>query len=172
MPEVLADADPDPDPEAGWNGPQAVTLGEEAALVEQAVGRQEELSMHVPQLTVLEQAGRDEQPVVGRLLDERDDRRQAVGGPRQIGEARIVQAHGDLGRQVLQLVAGQAELGEDDQVGSLRAGLLEQLVMALQVCFERPQSRGDLGERDPQRSHALEHTRSPRPGVAIGACGC
>ena len=50
---------------------------EEPALVEQAVGRQEELAMDVPRLAVLEQGGGDEQPMVVRLLDERDDRRDA-----------------------------------------------------------------------------------------------
>ena len=53
---------------------------EEAAFVEEAVGRQEQLAVDVPDLAVLEQRRRDEQPVVGRLLDERDDRGKALGG--------------------------------------------------------------------------------------------
>ena len=67
-----------PDPEARRHGPQQVARREEPALVEQAVGRQEQLAMDVPHLAVLEEGRRDEQPVVGRLLDERDDRGQAL----------------------------------------------------------------------------------------------
>ena len=78
-------ADPDADAEPRRHRPQQVAGGEEPALVEQAVGRQEQLAVDVPDLAVLEQGGRDEQPVVGRLLDERDDRRQAArrGGERR-----------------------------------------------------------------------------------------
>ena len=80
VPEVLADRDPEPDARAATGTARSMSPGgEEAALVEQAVGRQEELAVDVPDLAVLEQGGRDEQPVVGRLLDERDDRRQAAG---------------------------------------------------------------------------------------------
>ena len=53
--------------------------GEEAALVEQPVGRQEHLAVDVADLAVLDQRGGDEQPVVGRLLDERHDGREAAG---------------------------------------------------------------------------------------------
>ena len=67
---------PRPDPEPRRRRPQHVARGEEPPLVEQAVGRQEQLAVDVPDLAVLEQRGGDEQPVVGRLLDERDDRRQ------------------------------------------------------------------------------------------------
>ena len=50
--------------------------GEEPALVELAVRRQEHLPVHVPDLAVLHERRRDEQPVVARLLDERHDRRR------------------------------------------------------------------------------------------------
>ena len=74
VPEVLADREPDAHPEARRHRPQDVARGEEAPLVEQPVGRQEDLAVDVPDLAVLDQGGGDEQPVVGRLLDERDDR--------------------------------------------------------------------------------------------------
>ena len=51
---------------------------EEPALVEEAVGRQEQLAMDVADLAVLEQGRGDEQPVVGQFLDERHDGRQAL----------------------------------------------------------------------------------------------
>jgi hypothetical protein len=75
MPEVLADADPDPRPETRRDRPEGVSGGEEPALVEEAVGRQEELAMDVSDAAVLDEGRRDEQPVIGRFLDERDDGR-------------------------------------------------------------------------------------------------
>ena len=39
----------------------------------------------------------------------------------KLREARIVEAHRDLGREVLELVAGQPELGEDDEVRRRRS---------------------------------------------------
>ena len=75
--------------------------------------------MDVADLAVLEQRGGDEQPVVGRLLDERDDRGQAPRRGGELGQPRVVEAHRDLGREVLEQVAGQPELREDDQVGAL-----------------------------------------------------
>ena len=118
MPEVLADPDPDAEPESGRDGTQHVAGGEEPALVEQPVGRQEQLAMDVAELAVLEQGRGDEQPVVGRLLDERHDRRQSPGRAGQLGQPRVVEPHRDLGGEVLELVAGQPELGEDDEVGA------------------------------------------------------
>ena len=122
MPEVLAHGDPDADPEPRRHGPQHVAGGEEAPLVEQAVGRQVELAVDVPDLAVLEEGGRDEQAVVGRLLDERDDRRQSPRRRGERGQARVVEAHRDLAGEVLEQVAGQTELGEDDEVGAARRG--------------------------------------------------
>ena len=72
------------------------------------------------------EGGRDEQPVIARLLDERDDGGQPVRRRRERGQPRVVEPHRDLGREVLQLVAGQPELREDDEVGALPACLLEQ----------------------------------------------
>ena len=56
---------PDADAEAAGHRPQDGARGEEAPLVEEAVGRQEDLAMEMPQLAVLEQRGGDEEPVVG-----------------------------------------------------------------------------------------------------------
>ena len=77
VPEVLADGDARrPTPSRDGTARSMSPGGEEPALVEQPVGRQEELAVDVPDLAVLEQRRGDEQPVVGRFLDERDDRRQ------------------------------------------------------------------------------------------------
>ena len=116
--------------------------------------------MDVAELAVLEQGGSDEQPVVGRLLDERHDDRQVAGRIGEIGQPRVVEPHRDLRREVLELVAGQPELREDDEVRALRAGLLDQLVVARQVHVELTERRRDLGEGHAHGVHAGEHTRS------------
>ena len=54
VPEVLADADPEPGPSTRRHRPEQVPGGEEAALVEQAVGGQEQLAVDVADLAVLE----------------------------------------------------------------------------------------------------------------------
>ena len=72
---------PDPTPEARRDRPQDVAGGEEAALVEEPVRREEELAVDVPDLAVLEQGGRDEQPVIARFLDERRRSPRGPGSP-------------------------------------------------------------------------------------------
>jgi len=89
--------------------------------------------------------------MVARLLNEGDDRGQVAGLGGERREPRIVKAHRDFRGEVLEQVAGQAELGEDDQSRPLPARLLQQLTMARQVLVEKPQSRSDLCEGDPKR---------------------
>ena len=50
-------------------------ISDESLFIEQSVGREEYFSMDVPDPAVLEQGRGDEKPMVGRLLDERDDDR-------------------------------------------------------------------------------------------------
>jgi len=69
---------------------------------------------------------------------------------RQPRETRVVEAERDLGREVLQLVAGQAELGEDDQARAARACLVEELMVSREVVLERAEARCRLSERDPE----------------------
>ena len=63
-------------------------------------------------------------------------------------EAGVVPTHGHLRVEVLEQVAGQAELREDDQVGTLVAGFADELVMPLQVLVEGTEARRHLGQRD------------------------
>ena len=121
--------------------------------------------MDVLDAPVLEQDRGDEQAMVGRLLDERHDRREVLGGRGQVGQPRVVQAHRDLRGEVLELVAGQPQLREHDEVGAIGAGGRQELVVAGQVLVELPERRGDLGERDAQ----LVHAGSIRRGTVAGA---
>ena len=104
--------------------------------------------MDVADGAVLEQRGGDEEAMVVRLLDEGDDGRQPLRRPGQLEEPRVVAAHGHLGVEVLEQVAGQAELRKDHEVRALHPGLSEELVVALQVLLERAEARRDLGQGD------------------------
>ena len=81
------------------------------------------------------------------------------------GQARVVEAHRDLGREVLEQVPGEPQLREHDEPGPGVAGLLDQLEMAREVGLEVPEARRDLGEGDPERLHAPES----RPGRGCAA---
>src|SRR6185503_16027403 len=106
VPEVLADRDPDADPELRWRRPDRVAGGEEPSFVELAVRWQEDLPVDVPDLAVLKERRRDEQPMVARLLDERDDRGAATGGlGGQVRQAGVVEPHRDLGGEILEQVS-------------------------------------------------------------------
>ncbi len=100
----------------------------------------------------------------------------------QLGQARIVEAHRDLGGEVLELVAGQPELGEDDEVGARLARLREQVPVPGEVLVERTEARSDLGERDTGRLHVPEHSEATKRSAArtagttgkrdVPPCGC
>ena len=124
--------------------------------------------MDVPELAVLEQRGGDEQPVVGRFLDERDDRGHPVRRAGKLGETRIVEAHRDLGREVLELVAGQPQLGEDDEVRAEVARLAQPVVVGREIDLERPEPGRDLGERDAHGLHARSIRDVPEARAAPG----
>ena len=155
VPEVLADGDPEADPEIGRRRPQHVAGREEPPLVEQPVRRQEQLAMDVTDLAVLEQGRRDEQAVVGRFLHERDDGRQAIGRRQQLAQPRVVEAHRHLAREILQLIPGQPELGEDDQLCPAGPGLAQEFMVPREVLVEGAQARCDLGQRDADLPHGL-----------------
>ena len=80
------------------------------------------------------------------------ERSSRVGRERR--EARVVEAHRDLRREVLEQVAGQPELREDDEPGALRASLADELVMEGEVLVEHAETGGDLGEGDAELRHA------------------
>ena len=71
------------------------------------------------------------------------DRPRVARGQR--GQARVVEAHRDLGREVLEQVAGQPELGEDDEVGAACPRLREQLAVAREVVLERARAAARSG---------------------------
>ena len=79
--------------------------------------------------------------------------------PASVGQSRVVEPHRDFRGEILELVAGQPEFGEDDEVGTALTRLGEQVVVGREVDLERPEPRRDLGKRDPACLHVREHTR-------------
>ena len=68
-------------------------------------------------------------------------------------EPRVVEPHRDVGREVLEQVAGQPELGEHDQARPAGPRLREQLAVARQVRLEVAEAWRELREGDPQGVH-------------------
>src|SRR5262245_4907086 len=96
--------------------------------------------------------------MVAGLLDERHDRRQPAGLAGQLGQSRIVEPHRDLGREILELVAGEPELREDHELGAAVARLAQSLAMRREVRLGRAEPRRHLRQGD---AHGL-HDRSIR----------
>ena len=83
------------------------------------------------------------------------------------GEAqktRIVLSHRHLGREVLELIAGQAELRKDDQPGAGGARLPEKVPMARQILVEQAEARRRLNESNAKRLHQLSLAPVVRSG--------
>ena len=123
--------------------------------------------MDVADLAVLEQRRRDEEAVVAGLLDERHDGGEAVGLGRERREARVVEPDRDLRGEVLQEIAGEAQLREDDEAGAVGPGLPQQVAVDGQVLVEQAESGRDLGQRDPERGQ--RHERRIPAGADVTA---
>ena len=125
MPEVLADEDARP-PGAGRRGraerrPKArkrLPGRQVAGLVEEAVGGQVHLAVDVDDLA----RRRDRRRRCGsggrRSPGCSPPRRRRPSGRGERGQLGAAQAHGAVGDQVLEEVAGEGQLGEDHQVGA------------------------------------------------------
>jgi hypothetical protein len=70
---------------------------------------------------------------------------------RELRQARVVEAHRDLAGEVLEEVAGEAELREDDELRAPARASRRRLVMPREVLVQVSEARGDLGEGDAER---------------------
>ena len=85
------------------------------------------------------------------------------GRRRERRQPRIVEPHRDLGGEVLELVAGQPELGEDDEVGTARrAPPSSSSWWRARLSSSCPEPRRDLGEGDRDASARPEHSARRR----------
>ena len=126
---------------------------EETSFIEQAVVGQECLPGNAAHRAVFKQGGGDQEPVVVRLLDEADHDRHFSGKLCQLLQARVGATHGDLGVELLQEIAGQTQLWEDEQVDGLRPSIRDYLGVARQIRLQLPEPGRDLGQPDTQGRH-------------------
>ena len=91
-----------------------------------------------------------------------------AGRGREAREARVVEAHRDLGGEVLELVAGEAELGEDDEVGALGPGLGRSPRRAGRGSPRARRAAARAGRARSGGSPRGEHTRAMPRSIAFG----
>src|SRR5512138_2731861 len=129
--EVAADEKTHP-AERRLEGPEVAARGEDLGFLEDPGGRQEDLAVDVEDAAVGDERRRVvEQAPFGRaLLDEADDRREALRGRGEPAEPRVGgRVEGHLLDQVLERVAGQPELREADELDLLFPGLFKDFEM-------------------------------------------
>ena len=107
--------------------------------------------------------------MVVRLLHEGDDGAHPLARSGQLEEPGVVATHRDLGIEVLEQIAGQAELGEDDEVRVLPASVRDELMMPREVAGHITESWRDLGEGDADRGHGRSVGAGPSPSSMSGA---
>ena len=99
-------------------------------------------------------------PLPGRFFDESDDDIQGPAGGLEFLEDGIgMGVEGRLLDQIPETVAGQAQLGENDQVGFFPAGFLDGPDMEFEVLLDVPQRGRDLGQGD---LHTVKLAQFPR----------
>src|SRR5438477_5044948 len=147
VPQVLANRD------AGRAaGPavrvEAIARAEVATVVEDPVGRQIDLPMHMDELAAGPMALRDVQLRVGRALDEpgTDVEIHRCFGDRS--ELRIVGGAGHIGSKVLEVIPGQRQLGKNHETRAGRFRASDPAHMHVHVPFDRAERRRALRDGD------------------------
>ena len=145
MPEVFADEQTDAT-EFRVESLDRVTPGEEATLVEEAVGGQIDFVVDVEDAPARKVGRSDVEAVTGVLVHETDDEVEVFARFEQVLEDGVI--IGGMVRHgrddVLQNVTREGKFGEDEQVGVLRFGLFDEVEMLLEVGLDVPQVSGDL----------------------------
>ena len=147
VPQVLADRD------AGRAAGPAVRVEtiarpEVAAVVEDPIGRQIDLAVHVDEFAARPVALRDVQLRVGRALDEPGT---DVEVHRRFGdwsELRIVGGAGHIGSEVLEVIPSQRQLRKDHQTRASRFRAGDPAPVHVHVPFHRAESRRALRDGD------------------------
>ena len=110
----------------------------------------------------------EEAALVLLLLDEADDHRHPPSGVQELPEERVPgRVHRHVGDEVLQGIAGEAELGKDDELGAFGAGPGQGLQMPAEVRPDVAEPRGHLNEvrfHIPKVAHFAGQVKRPLPG--------
>ena len=127
--------------------PDPVAGPREAALVEQAIGRQVHLAMEANQGAVPDES--DALQYRCSASPPRTRRRPASPARCADGEqARVIGADRNVGNEVLEQVSGERQLREDGELRPLGLGSADAIHGDLEVRVELAESRRDLGQRD------------------------
>src|SRR6266851_2224808 len=164
VPDVFADQDAGP-AKSSLETPEAITGRKIALLIEHAVGRQVHLAVEVDQLAVAEVEAGVEVAMI-RLFDHRAEHevqlsRQAA----QLVHHSTLQRDRGFRHQVFEEVAGQAELGEDQQLHARLARLAHPLAMALEVAGAVAEGRVHLHQPDREPAVLAHALRCGIPAV-------
>ena len=152
-PDVLADRQPDLGP-ADIDRHRLIAGSEVALLVEDGVVRQPALAIDVAHAAVGEHrqrvVGLPVTVLAGGRLGEADQGDDPGHAPRQLLEHRAIPGLDEVALEVevLGRVAGDAELGEDDEVGAALACPADPIGDLGRVAVDVPDGGVDLGERD------------------------
>ncbi len=111
--------------------------------------------MDVPHLAAVDQHGAVVEHSLGVLLDHAEDHRELAGGRGQAADRGGVDRQRHPPGEVQQPVAGERQLGKDQQLDALAAGALDELQMALQVGLDLPQTAVHLRQSQLEKSAHL-----------------
>lgn len=149
MPKVFADEQADAT-EAGVEGLDGVTPGEEAAFVEEAVGGQINFVVDVEDAPARKVGRSDVETVTRVFIHKADNEVEVFARLEQMFEDGIIV--GGMVRDgwddILQDVACEGEFGENEQVRVLGFSLLDEIEVLLEVGLHVPQFGGDLSESE------------------------
>ena len=166
MPEVFADEHPHPAERRGKRL-DAVAGGEEASLVEHAVGRQVDFAMDVAHPPAGEEQGAVVKAMTRRFLDQSDDHRDPPARLEQRPDGlRLIEAHRHVGDQVLEQISRQAELWKDEQIGPPGNRLPCPRDVPRHVRFDVTQDRLHLRQGDARPCARTASCASPRHAIS------
>src|SRR5438132_2066459 len=161
VPDVLADQHPRP-AKSCLETAKAIAGSKVAMLVEHAVGRKVYLAVNMDQLAAAEVQAGVEVAMVGILDDAAQHDVQVFRQCAQLAHHGTVQRDRAFRHQVLEEVAGQAELGEDQQLDTGLGRLSHPLPMPLEIAS--PVAEGRVHLHQPNCELAV----LPHAGTGLG----
>jgi hypothetical protein len=171
VPNIFVNQDPHPAEPRGVEGLDPFTSGEVALLVEQPVGGQVDLAVHVHDLPAFAVKRGVVEAVPRRFLDETGHHRHRAGGLEQLLDFGGRRGDRQIGHHVADEITGQRQLRKHDQVGLLLPRRRDLLQVQGQVPLRIAQHGRDLSHR-----HAVHVPRRPAgpPGrrfrTSVGCC--
>src|SRR5712691_12646709 len=152
MPDVLADEHPRP-PKSCFEAAETITGGEITPLIEHPIGREVHLAVKVDQLTAAEVEAGVEVAMIGLFDDRTHHNVQLAREGAQLIHDGALERDRALRYQVLEEIAGQAELREHQQLDARLARLSHPLAVALEVASAV--AEGGIHLNQPDREPAV-----------------